>query len=277
MKSFSRYIYYIVVALAMVTAQACSNSDLGDVVADNNTVNVSFSTIFDTNAVTRVAGGDSVDKLFVELYSNGVKVGERKGFTVSNHTIEDFTLPLVSGESYTAVFWAQDTDCQAYNIDDLSNITIDYAENITLANIDSFDAFSGRISFTVTPQTLNQSVTLTRPFALLIAGSSNYNSAVANQSASLTINKVATAYNAISGTISGSAAQTFNYNIDGSAVPNKSGFTMVGAAYILPVTNTRVTVGVSTTATNTKSVTAFIDNIDPNNRYNILGTDLISY
>ena len=52
---------------------------------------------------------------------------------------------------------------------------------------------------------------------------------------------------------------------------------MVGAAYILPVTNTRVTVGVSTTATNTKSVTAFIDNIEPNNRYNILGTDLISY
>ena len=274
MKSWFRVIFIVVVAAS--TLVACSKTDLNQGISEQS-VEVSFSTTFDSKITTRVAEGLSVDKLIVEVYSNGVIIGSRKEYSVTNLQVDNFSLPFVSDQNYTVVFWAQSSSCSAYNTDNLSNIMIDYSVNASFAELDNRDVFHGVISFTASRQNTNQQVTLARPFALLAVGNSQYDTTVANQHATIEINSVATLFNAITGTASGSAVESFSFNIDGTAFPNKSGYTMVGAAYLLPVKNCAFAVRVTTNATATKSTTVTLDPLEPNNRYNILGSDLIAY
>ena len=274
MKSWFRVIFIVIVAAS--TLVACSKTDLNQGISEQS-VEVSFSTTFDSKITTRVADGLSVDKLIVEVYSNGVIIGSRKEYSVTNLQVDNFSLPFVSDQNYTVVFWAQSSSCSAYNTDNLSNITIDYSVNASFAELDKRDVFHGVISFTASRQNTNLQVTLARPFALLAIGNSNYDSAVANQSATIDIDSVATTFNAITSTASNAVSRSFSFDIDGTIVPNKSSYTMLGAAYLLPVKNCAVAVRVTTNATATKSTTVTLDPLEPNNRYNILGSDLIAY
>lgn len=274
MKSWFRVILIVVVAAS--TLVACSKTDLNQGISEQS-VEVSFSTTFDSKIATRIADGMSVDKLIVEVYSNGVIIGSRKEYSVTNLQVDNFSLPFVSDQNYTVVFWAQSSSCSAYNTDNLSNITIDYSVNASLAELDKRDVFHGVISFTASRQNTNQQVTLARPFALLAVGNSHYDTTVANQSSTIEINSVATQFNAITSTASGSAVESFCFDIDGTAFPNKSGYTMIGAAYLLPIKNSTISATITTAATTTKSTNVVLEPLEPNNRYNILGSDLIAY
>ena len=274
MKSWFRVIFIVVVAAS--TLVACSKTDLNQGISEQS-VEVSFSTTFDSKITTRVAEGLSVDKLIVEVYSNGVIIGSRKEYSVTNLQVDNFSLPFVSDQNYTVVFWAQSSSCSAYNTDNLSNITIDYSVNASFAELDKRDVFHGVISFTASRQNTNQQVTLARPFALLAVGNSHYDTTVANQSSTIEINSVATQFNAITSTASGSAVESFCFDIDGTAFPNKSGYTMIGAAYLLPIKNSTISATITTAATTTKSTNVVLEPLEPNNRYNILGSDLIAY
>jgi hypothetical protein len=208
----------------------------------------------------------------VRLYQKTIDfplIGDRRKVNV--------TLNLVKNQNYTVLFWPQSSSCSAYNTDNLSNIMIDYSVNASFAELDKRDVFHGVISFTASRQNTNLQVTLARPFALLAVGNSHYDTTVANQSSTIEINSVATLFNAITSTASGSAVESFSFNIDGTAFPNKSGYTMVGAAYLLPIKNSTISATITTAATTTKSTTVTLDPLEPNNRYNILGSDLIAY
>lgn len=96
------------------------------------------------------------------------------------HTIVDVTggfpeggcevnLRLMRGKEYSIVFWAQNSECDAYDTSDLENVKVDYskAEN----NDETRDAFCKVESFSVSSQENGKiEVYLKRPFAQINAG-----------------------------------------------------------------------------------------------------------
>lgn len=79
-------------------------------------------------------------------------------------------ISLVSDQTYTFIFWAQNQNCAAYDVKDLKNVAIDYNVIKKKGNDDVFDAFYKVEDITV-PVT-NKTITLTRPFAQLNFGAS---------------------------------------------------------------------------------------------------------
>ncbi|MBQ2423328.1 MAG: hypothetical protein II262_00875, partial [Alistipes sp.] len=189
---------YIVVVLAF----SCQKDDAYEQFVDQ-TAEVSFSTSIDE--VTRAWEGENVDKLYVEVYLESTLV-ERAEFEAVNGVIENFSLSLLKGQNYTAVFWAQDKDCTVYNNTNLKAIGINYS-NCTELNFDkvrAMDAFTAHCSFTVNNETLNKGVRvqLRRPFALIFVGT-NASNVNKTTTSSITVSNVATTFNAATGTGSG--------------------------------------------------------------------------
>lgn len=88
-------------------------------------------------------------------------------------------LKLVRGDSYGILFWAQDKDCKAYDVSDLSNVKIDYSVDETAVsgtgtgNEENRDAFYGCETFSVGHDGLEETTfVLKRPFAQINFGAS---------------------------------------------------------------------------------------------------------
>ena len=282
---------YIVVVLAF----SCQKDDAYEQFVDQ-TAEVSFSTSIDE--VTRAWEGENVDKLYVEVYLESTLV-ERAEFEAVNGVIENFSLSLLKGQRYTAVFWAQDKDCTVYDNADLKAIGINYSNctdfdsnctdfdsNCTdfdsnCTNFDkvrAMDAFTAHCSFTVDNRTLNEgvSVQLRRPFALIFVGT-NASNVNKTTTSSITVSNVATTFNAATGTGSGvesnSTASFINFTPDRSLVPGTSQ-TMVAMAYVLPVKNAISDITIRTTTdSNTVQNTISGVKLEANKKYNILSSN----
>lgn len=261
---------YIVVVLAF----SCQKDDAYEQFVDQ-TAEVSFSTSIDE--VTRAWEGENVDKLYVEVYLESTFV-ERAEFEAVNGVIENFSLSLLKGQRYTAVFWAQDKDCTVYDNANLKAIGINYSDGTNFDKVRAMDAFTAHCSFTVDNRTLNEgvSVQLRRPFALIFVGTnaSNVNNTTTS---SITVSNVATTFNAATGTGSGvesnSTASFINFTPDGSLVPGTSQ-KMVAMAYVLPVNNETSDITISTTTdSNTVENTIRGVKLEANKKYNILSSN----
>lgn len=259
---------YIVVVLAF----SCQKDDAYEQFVDQ-TAEVSFSTSIDE--VTRAWEGENVDKLYVEVYLESTLV-ERAEFEAVNGVIENFSLSLLKGQNYTAVFWAQDKDCTVYDNANLKAIGIDYSKVTYFDEVRDMDAFTAHCSFTVDNRTLNEgvSVQLRRPFALIFVGTnaSNVNNTTTS---SITVSNVATTFNAAtgSGVESNSIASFINLTPDGSLVPGTSQ-KIVAMAYVLPVKNETSDITISTTTdSNTVQNTISGVKLEANKKYNILSSN----
>lgn len=267
---------YIVVVLAF----SCQKDDAYEQFVDQ-TAEVSFSTSIDE--VTRAWEGENVDKLYVEVYLESTFV-ERAEFEAVNGVIENFSLSLLKGQRYTAVFWAQDKDCTVYNNADLKAIGIDYSKGTDFdsncTNFDevrAMDAFTAHCSFTVDNRTLNEgvSVHLRRPFALIFVGT-NASNVNKTTTSSITVSNVATTFNAATGlgvVENNSTASFINFTPDRSLVPGTSQ-KMVAMAYVLPVKNETSDITISTTTdSNTVQNTISGVKLEANKKYNILSSN----
>lgn len=96
-----------------------------------------------------------------------VKVGDKvkKGATI--------TLNLVKDQTYTFIFWAQDSQFKGFSTADLRYVKVDYSK--FGKNNDHCDAFYFNDSFLVTKD-FEKQITLTRPFAQLNFGTVNMTS-----------------------------------------------------------------------------------------------------
>ena len=83
------------------------------------------------------------------------------------------TLNLVKDQTYTFIFWAQDSQFKGFSTSDLRAVKVDYAKFGN--NNDHCDAFYFNDSFTVT-KGFERTITLTRPFAQLNIGTVNMTS-----------------------------------------------------------------------------------------------------
>lgn len=285
MKSWLKYRLRTAAILLSATllTTSCLQSDFDEPLLAGDTVKVSFNPTLDNNETTRVGEGLSVNKLYAELYLNGNLIGERHNYDVSSGTISGFSMELLKNQKYTIVFWAQNTNCGAYNTSDLSKIKINYPEKIDFSdikNIEKYDAFYAKCDVTVNAKTISDGVDikLTRPFALVVAGTDEQ--VEDDTTSSLTFSSIATQFDAFTGKASvdtEGATTTISFQPKNSIkVPGKEQV-MLGIAYVLPIPNLeKTTVTVTTTLDGQSKETGInIPNLTANKRYNLLGSNLV--
>ena len=280
MINWSKYILglALVLIVSALAVTSCTKGVYDEPIMDGETVEVSFNTAFDNSEATRAWDGTNVDKLYVELYLNGAKVGERLEYSVSNGRVERFSISLLKNQTYIAVFWAQNSQCDAYTIgDDLSDISVDYTQSVGLETTADRDAFFDSIEFTVNNDTQQYGVdvSLTRPFAMVVAGT-----AVSNlqdgATTALKLSHVATKFDAKKGVATGNAPLKIGDFIPSSAVtvPGKNE-AMLAIAYVLPVANQAVEVTIDAKVGQmTKQTKLTIAKLEADKQYNIIGNIL---
>ena len=244
---------------------SCQQSDFDEPLLDGETVMVSFNSSIDNQALTRAWDGKNVNKLYFELYVDQSRI-ERKECDVTDGNIVNFKIELLKNMTYTAVFWAQNSNCKVYSKGNLSEISINYGEiSSDFSAISNCDAFHAAFPFTVDQATIENGVdvTLTRPFALIVAGVNDIASGV---NTSITVSDVATKFNAFNYEASEGERKTFNFTTDGTPVPGKS-HKMIGMAYVLPLKDTVTTVTVKTPS---KENSINLEKLEANKKYNIL-------
>ena len=280
MINWSKYILglALVLIVSALAVTSCTKGVYDEPIMDGETVEVSFNTAFDNSEATRAWDGTNIDKLYVELYLNGAKVGERLEYSVSNGRVERFSISLLKNQTYIAVFWAQNSQCDAYTIgNDLSDISVDYTQSVGSETTADRDAFFDSIEFTVNNDTQQYGVdvSLTRPFAMVVAGT-----AVSNlqdgATTALKLSHVATKFDAKAGVATGNATLKIGDFSPSSTVtvPGKSE-AMLAIAYVLPVANQAVEVTIDAQVGQmTKQTKLTIAKLEADKQYNIIGNIL---
>lgn len=146
---------------ALLLTASCSKQESPVLGEDQVIISLGLEGVSATRAIS---DGSLVDKLVYEVYDgNGALLGtmdktETVAFPYS------LSLPLAKGQDYTILFWAQDSDCKAYNTDDLKNVVVDYTTDAT-NNDETRDAFYAAVNVHVTGGPQKVDVVLNRPFA----------------------------------------------------------------------------------------------------------------
>lgn len=128
-----------------------------------------------------IADGKKANELFFWVYdeNNHELEALRQHNIAFNNTGEAIVeVPLTPGHTYSFAFWAQNKDCKVYDPNNSDRITIDYTgENGPIvANDDYRDAFYALkkdITVSAEGETVQETITLHRPFAQLNYGVSN--------------------------------------------------------------------------------------------------------
>lgn len=223
--------FYLGLATAMFFATSCSNDEFA---GSNSAKNAQMTFSLDVDGVigTRAAGeGANADMLVYSLFdaegnlistlpnANGGMVVANDAFASGNS--ESISLSLVKGQTYTINFWAQDSDCDAYQLtaeDGGLKVEVDYNG---VNNDETRDAFYASETFTVEGDAELQ-VVLKRPFAQINLGVSteDWNAALASgvniTSSKVVIKNAANTINLFDGSVSGETVVSYDF----AAVPS---------------------------------------------------------
>lgn len=211
MKVTKIYLMFAVIGMMLVTS--CLNYESDD--PFENETPVTFSLGLENAMGTRaISDGSGVDKLIYAVFDkNGNRVAQ------SDDSAEfpfEETIYLIKGEQYTAVFWAQNENCDAYTIsEDYTTITVNY--DGALNNDEARDAFFKSETFTV-KEGVSLNVILKRPFAQVNMGvtlADWQNAAYAGfkiTKSSVEIKQAATTLNLVDGLVGSPADVTFGIN-----------------------------------------------------------------
>lgn len=200
-------------AVGMMLATSCSKENA--FYSSNNEAMVTFSLSLENAMSSRaISDGSGINKLIYAVFdSDGNRVAQSDASAVFPF---EKTFSFIKGEQYTAVFWAQNKDCNAYSISaDYKTINVDYST--ALNNDETRDAFFQSETFVVEDEA-NIKIVLKRPFAQLNLGvtqedwqnAKNVGLEVARSL--VEIKQAATTLNLIDGTVGGAADVTFAVN-----------------------------------------------------------------
>ena len=202
---------------------SCSSDEL-EKIGPGNEAQVTFALNVENGVQTKaISDGSGADKLVYAVFDesgNALPVfGANQTQKVETNltdlkTGHKVTINLAKGQTYQVAFWAQDADCQAYNTNDLKNVTVNYAQANN--NDETRDAFFKTVEVTVSgDQTMD--VVLKRPFAQLNVGvtKADWDAAVASgltiTQSYVTLEKVANQINLLDGTVSGEVNLTYDF------------------------------------------------------------------
>lgn len=198
------------IALAALLLTASCNKQESPVLGDDQvTISLGLEGVSATRAIS---DGSQVDQLVYAIYDkNGILTSIKGNELVTfPYTLN---LPLVKGQTYTAIFWAQNSGCNAYNTSDLKAVKVSYdgATN----NHEIRDAFYKAETFTVVggPQSID--IELKRPFAQVNVGITEEEwdaveaAGIEIKESSVVFSEAANTINLMTGAVSGGASVTF--------------------------------------------------------------------
>ena len=202
---------------AMLLGTASCSSDMEPAMGGETPVSFSVSLGDDIDSRT-ISDGTGANTLKFAVFENGTEI---TALAQNNVPVVDkkatVTTRLVKGHTYSFVFWAQNSACTAYDTNDMSAITVNYAAN---CNDETRDAFYKMDSFTVS-EAFEKPEVLTRPFAQInfladdaagVVGVDAYKSKV-------TVTGVPTTLNTLDGTV---GTETTNVTFDYATIlPNE--------------------------------------------------------
>lgn len=236
-------------AAGMLLATSCQNDEeLG--VQSGNEAQVSFSLGLEGNITTRtISDGTKAKKLVYAVYNaneeiietidgandNGQIVNENAFSEGLNETV---SITLAKGQTYTVVFWAQNSECEAYTTKNLKNVTVNYEDGKN--NDETRDAFFAAKEFTASGDE-PMDVTLRRPFAQINVGVSEKDREDAEASgieitqSKAVIKGVANSINLLDGSVSGEVDVTYDFEDipDEKLAVGDTDYTYLSMSYIL--------------------------------------------
>ncbi len=201
---------------AMLLGTASCSSDMEPAMGGETPVSFSVSLGDDIDSRT-ISDGTGANTLKFAVFENGTEIRELAQTVAVADKKATVTTRLVKGHTYSFVFWAQNSACTAYDTNDMSAITVNYAAN---CNDETRDAFYKMDSFTVS-EAFEKPEVLTRPFAQInfladdaagVVGVDAYKSKV-------TVTGVPTTLNTLDGTV---GTETTNVTFDYATIlPNE--------------------------------------------------------
>ena len=213
------------VVLAALTTAACQKENFGDATPAGQEVDVTLDLLAPQIGTKSYGDGTTAKTVYVHVYQQdadgnltyikpAAKDASLKTPSQSltlNGLKATYSTRLVTGQTYTFVFWAQ-ADKAPYTYDtNAKTITVNYAS--AKGNDESRDAFYNVLPNVKIDGAYTASVQLSRPFAQLNFGAADYEEAKA---AGLTVTKAmvklthaATSLNLLDGTTTGDKTVTF--------------------------------------------------------------------
>lgn len=166
--------YYIYIGIMAILMAACQNEEI--LPLEDEQGSVSYTIKLKDHVEGRafaVGDGSYVDQLVVGVFqprNNRLTQIGQFTFPVVDGTAM-VNIPLLKKDTYDLVFWAQTQNNGVYNINDLSNITVNYNAFVkTQAEAVALDAFYAiRKEVSVTDQG-SEIILLNRPFAQVSLG-----------------------------------------------------------------------------------------------------------
>lgn len=212
------------VVLAALTTAACQKENFGDATPAGQEVDVTLDLLAPQIGTKSYGDGKTVNKVFVHVYQQDADRNLKyiapatAGESATPSQVVDmiggaakYSTRLVTGQTYTFVFWAQ-ADNAPYTYDaEAKTITVNYAS--AKGNDESRDAFYNVLPNVKIEGAYTASVQLSRPFAQLNFGAADYEEAKAAgltvTDATVTLTHAATSLNLLKGTTEGDETVTF--------------------------------------------------------------------
>lgn len=213
------------VVLAALTTAACQKENFGDATPAGQEVDVTLDLLAPQIGTKSYGDGTTAKTVYVHVYqqdadgkltyiqpaAEGASLKTPSQSLTLNGLNATYSTRLVTGQTYTFVFWAQ-ADNAPYTYDaGKKTITVDYAN--AAGNDENRDAFYNVLPNVKIEGAYTASVQLVRPFAQLNFGAADYEEAKA---AGLTVTKAmvklthaATSLNLLDGTTEGDETVTF--------------------------------------------------------------------
>ena len=222
MKKF--YLPLFAAASMMFAVTSCSQEeDFGVSSSDMTTFSVSLNGPIQS----RAGEGSIVNKLYyavyqgegeerVHVYPKDNENNPINGAVSLQNLSAEVPLPILKGETYDIIFWAQNDQNGIYDISNLTSIGVNY--NATLSNKEEYDAFYNALN-DFKADNKGHKVELRRPFAQLNLGTSDWDTAKQalkdNNTDPVTHSQVvvkglANAFAPLTGVASGNEEATFN-------------------------------------------------------------------
>ncbi len=235
----NKFIYLCAMAAMLLGTASCS-SDM-EPAANGDEALVQYTVMLGDGIDSRtISDGTGANTLKFAVFTED---GEHLAALDQTVTVENkqatISTKLARYHTYKLVFWAQNSECDAYDTSDMSAIKVDY-EPVN-CNDESRDAF-----YEVRTETINNTdsydkvVVLTRPFAQInfladdaagVQGLNAYESKV-------TVTGVPTTLNTLDGSVSGSTDVTFDYAaLVNETLAGYESYKYVAMNYILAATD----------------------------------------
>ena len=263
------------VVLAALTTAACQKENFGDATPAGQEVDVTLDLLAPQIGTKSYGDGTTAKTVYVHVYqqdatggltyiqpaAEGASLKTPSQSLTLNGRKATYSTRLVTGQTYTFVFWAQ-ADNAPYTYDtDAKTITVDYAN--AAGNDESRDAFYNVLPNVKIEGAYTASVQLSRPFAQLNFGAADYKEAKAAgltvTDATVELTHAATSLNLIDGTTAGDETVTFASAALPNAILTAGGkdYKYVAMDYVLvgKSAKTLSDVTLTLTATGTQSAT----------------------